>query len=72
MQARSAYGFDPDHAFNMVSDMLKHRDAKLDTKLAYNYLENALFQGLMGYSRTPSLLDDVRVRMMQRDKPLVP
>ena len=46
--------------------MLKHPDAKLDSKIVYSHLENALFQGLMGCIKTQALLADVRVRMMQR------
>ena len=66
MQARSAYGFDPDH----VSDVLEHPESRLDTKIVYSHLENALFQGLMGCITTPALTSDVRVRMMQRNQPL--
>ena len=70
MQARSAYGFGPDHAFKVVSDVLRHPDSRLDTKIVYSHLENALFQGLMGCITSRALASDVRVRMMQRNTPL--
>ena len=70
MQARSAYGFDPDHALKVVSDVLRHPDNKLATKIVYSHLENALFQGLMGCITSQALASEVRVRMMQRNTPL--
>ena len=61
MQATSAYGFDPDHAFKVVSDVLKHPESRLDTKIVHSHLENALFQGLMGCITTPALTSALRL-----------
>ena len=54
----------------MISDVLRHPDSRLDTKIVYSHLENALFQGLMGCITSQALASDVRVRMMQRNTPL--
>ena len=45
MQARSAYGYDPDHAFKVVSDVLRHPDSRLDTKIVYSHLETHCSKG---------------------------
>ena len=61
--AKMAYGFDPDYAFTMVSDVMSHEGKVLGKQLRYNHLKNALFMGLRVAIKTVALPSDVRVRM---------